>query len=156
VTAVSTATRAVLVGLSLGVSFDPVTALAGSVGAAAVGAWSARRGGRAPWWIAIAVAAWVIGDAVGIAAQAGAVARGASPLLGAAAPTWAGALLIVVWAASGLALGYLVPAALGVEVGRRVTFGTGWLAAAAVAATVCLAFAAIAGPLAEALRHLVL
>jgi hypothetical protein len=147
-------TRALLVGVSLGVSFNPVTALLGSAGAAAVGALGVRRGERTPWWIAVAVAAWVLGDGVAIAAQAAALAGGAAPLLGVAAPAWASWTLVASWAASGLALGYLVPAALGLAVGRRVTFGTGWLAAAAVAGTLCLAFVAISGPLTEALRLL--
>jgi hypothetical protein len=146
--------RALLVGVSLGVAFNPVTALVGSAGAAAVGALGARRGGRAPWWTLIALAAWVVGDGVAIAARAGAISRGSASLLGTGAPVWASWLLVAAWALTGLAVGYLIPAALGVEVGRRVTFGTGWLAAAAVAGTVCLAFVALSGPLSEAIRAL--
>jgi hypothetical protein len=150
--ALSEFTRPLLIGLSLGLSFDPVTALLGSAGAAAVGALSARRGRRGVLWLVVAVAAWVMGDGVAIAAQAGAVVRGTAPLLGAAAPGWASWLLLAVWAVTGLAVGYLIPAAVGIAVGRRVTFGTGWLAAAAVAIMVCGAFVAISGPLASTLR----
>ena len=136
--AITQAVRAIVAGLSLGVAVNPVTAVVGCAGAAAVGALAARRGGRARWWLLIAVAAWVIGDAPGIALQTSALARGAFRVLG-AAPPWSGWLFLSAWALCGLLVFYLLPAAAGVAVGRRVTWGTGWLAAAAVAGTLCLA-----------------
>jgi hypothetical protein len=145
--------RVLLVGLSFGVSFNVVTALVGSTAAAAVGAFEARRGVRMPWWIAVAVAAWLIGEGPDIAARAGSVVAGRGILLP-NTPGWAGWVLLVSWAVSGLIVGYLAPAGLGVAVGRRVTFGTGWLAAVAVAGTVCLAFSAMSAQVTQMLRLL--
>jgi hypothetical protein len=42
-------------------------------------------------------------------------------------------------------LAYAAPTWAGAFVGRRVTFGTGWLSAAVVAATLSAAFASVAG-----------
>jgi hypothetical protein len=54
-------------------------------------------------------------------------------------------VLIAVWAAGTLAIGYVVPTFVGAAVGRRVTHGTGWLAAAAIAAALALAISTIGG-----------
>ena len=140
------AVRAVFAGLALGMRFNPLTAMIGSAFAAVAFAVAGRRGGRIPWWVLVAAAAWAVGDGVAVAARASAIAAHAPSLLGAGVPQAASWLMLAAWAATGLVVGYLLPAAVGGEVGKRVTFGTGWLAAAAIALTVCFAFIQLAEP----------
>ena len=128
-----------LAGLRFAAAFNPVVALAGSMGAAVVGTMGARRGWRAPWWLAVAALAWLVGDGTGVWAGVAAIGR-SGRLPGGGPALW---VFAAAWVLGGLALGYVIPAWVGIEVGRRVVFGTGWLAAAAVAATLCLAFLAI-------------
>ena len=149
--ALSEAFRTLLAGLALGLAFNPVTAVVGSAAAAVLGTVLSRRGGRSAWWLAVAVGAWAVGDGAGVFVQASALARGVSRLLGTAPPVWASVLFVGAWVLGGLAFGYLVPAGFGVAVGRRVTFGTGRRAAAAVAVTLCLAILAAVPTVAGAL-----
>ena len=149
------AVRALLAGLSLGMRFNPLAAMVGSCVAAVVGAVTGRRGGSSVWWILVAAAAWALGDGVAVAARVSSIASGAPSLLGAGAAQWASWLLVATWAVSGFGVGYALPAGLGAAVGRRVTFGTGWLAAGAIALTVCFAIVQLADPLAAFLAHLV-
>lgn len=145
-------TRAVAGGLALGLAFDPLAAAVGGTLAAVVGVFIARRGGSASWWAFVASLAWLIGDGLAIAAGAVTLLGSGHGLLGAAAPAWAAWTLLAVWAVSGLTLGYLVPAGVGVAVGCRVRFGTGWLAAGAVALSLVLALTILGEAASSALR----
>jgi hypothetical protein len=145
---------AIALGLALGVSFNPFTSVAGaSLAAAVYGSPKAGRDRRL-WWLAILLIAWLLGDGLRVMARV----RDAVDLMpasalhspGASALWWA----LAVWALAGLLLGYVLPAALGSYAGHRVTHGTGWLSAIAVAVTASLALSAIAAPLSVALQRL--
>jgi hypothetical protein len=133
--------HALSAGLLLGLSYNPVAAVIGATLGAAVGAFNARRGSRIPWWLLVTAVVWLIGDGLGVLGQLGAVYRGTAPsFLGSGAPSWAGFVAVVAWGLVGWLVGYVLPAGIGVAVGKRVHFGTGWLAAAAVAFVLSLAF----------------
>ncbi len=127
----------------LALAFNPVTSLFGSAIAAAL---IARRGsrGRSLTGVAVMLAAWAIGD--GLIALS--MARSAWATAGAdGAPaewTWLGWVLGTLGA---LLLGYVAPTWAGVFVGRRVTWGTGWVSAAVVAGSASGAITALAGRL---------
>lgn len=138
--------HALSAGLLLGLTYNPLAAVIGATLAAAVGAFTARRGSPIPWWLLVAAIVWLVGDGLGVIGQLANVYGGASAsLLAAGAPLWAGFVAVVVWALVGFLVGYALPAGVGVAVGRRVHFGTGWLAAAVVAFTLALAIVVLAG-----------
>lgn len=84
--------------------------------------------------IAVLLVGWLIGDGMRTIAWARDLADGSGTLLP-ESPLWANVTAIVVWGAGSLAVGYALPAWAGAFVGRRVTWGTGWIAAAAVSAS---------------------
>jgi hypothetical protein len=130
---------ALLTGLALGLSFNPVVSAIGASAAAGVyGFPTAHRDSRA-WWLAIVAIAWLLGDGFRIMARVRDAVdlTPASAMHGPAASALWTALWV--WAVSGLLLGYVTPAAVGSVVGRRVVRGTGWLSAIAVAAAVSVA-----------------
>ncbi len=130
------------VGLALGVRFNPLVALLGSVIAAALGS----RKEQPRLAVAVIAAAWLIGDGTRVLVRALDASDGATVLASGGGPqaVW---LAVGVWAMTSLLLGYVLPAWTGAFVGRRVTFGTGWLAAGVVAATVSGSIALLAGQL---------
>lgn len=122
---------AALAGLTLAVRFNPIASLAGSIVGAVLVTRSERLGGAA----LVVGAAWLIGDGGRIALHvAGVVSESGGSV--ASNPITPSALTLGVWAVAGLVLGYVIPVWAGTYVGRRVTHGTGWLAAGAVAAAV--------------------
>ncbi len=126
--------RALIGGLALGLSFNVVAAAVGAVLAAILGTLKARRGGGLSLPAALVVlAAWLVGDGLEILIGGLALVRRGTALLGPGAPAWLTALVLAEWALVGLLVGYALPAALGVAVGRRVHWGTGWLSSGAVA-----------------------
>lgn len=116
-------------GLMLASAFNPVFSVLGSAAAAML---LARKPGpvRLVAGGVVLLAAWAIGDGLALSAVSSASEPSASVTL---------AVAVV----GSMALGYALPAWAGVYVGRRVTFGTGWLSAAVVAATVSGALSAI-------------
>jgi hypothetical protein len=54
-------------------------------------------------------------------------------------------VFLATWALVGLAAGYVVPALVGRAVGTRVTHGTGWISAIAIAVGLSLAIGSIGG-----------
>ena len=120
-----------LTGVAMGLQFNPlVAAVIAAVAAALVG----YRGAPASrvWWAGCLLATgWVVGDGISVAAGVG--------------PGPDGLMLGAAWIATGLVLGYLVPALVGAAVGRSVFHGTGWLAAAAVAVMLSPAIWALCG-----------
>jgi hypothetical protein len=130
-------------GLALGLQFNPIAAMAGAVVAAALAGWPKAPRVRVAWaWIVLAVA-WAVGDGIRIAGSAV-----SDPRYG---PAY---VAVAMWSLVGFAVGYAAPALAGMFVGRRVTHGTGWLSAAAVALTVSLAMAVLAPRLADGVRFL--
>lgn len=121
-------------GLALAAAYNPV--FAGAF-AAASAALCARRGrpGRTSFGIALLALGWVAGDGTRVIAAARDLVDGAGALLPAATPlvNW---IAIATWALVGAGAAYALPAWAGAFVGRRVTIGTGWLAAIVVSATV--------------------
>jgi len=126
-------------GLLLGVQFNPVASVVGA--AVAAGLFAAGRTRAA----AVALAgAWLLGDGLRLFSRATDAIAGPGLVAGGEAAQW---VVLVLWALGGLALGYALPAWAGAFVGRRVTHGTGWLAAGAVAATASGALSMLAGAL---------
>lgn len=132
----------VLTGVELAARFNPLASLAGSV----IGAVVAIRSERLRGALLVAGGAWLVGDGARIVLLAAGLAEEASAhaAAGASAQT---AIALGVWAAGGLLLGYVTPLWAGTYVGSRVTHGTGWLAAGAVAATASAALATLASRL---------
>ena len=130
-------------GLALGLHFNPIAAAVGVVVAAALAGYPGASRARVAWaWLVLA-AAWAIGDGIRVVGALTAESR--------YRPVY---LAVVMWSLVGFALGYALPAVSGILVGRRVTRGTGWLSAVAVALTVSLALAVIAPRLADGIRFL--
>jgi len=120
-------------GFLLAAAYNPVFA---GVFSAVCAMLCARRGkpGRTALGIGILVCGWLLGDGMRAIASARDVADGAGFLLPAssAALNW---VAIATWAVLGAGVAYAFPAWAGAFVGRRVTFGTGWLAAGVVSVT---------------------
>ena len=123
---------ALLAGLRLGLQPNPLLGVGGATLAAVLAGH--KRASRTQTRLAAAalLVAWLAGDGITIVSRA----RDAALGVGAFAGGWPGWAAIAVWAVLSFAVGYLAPALVGVAVGRRVTHGTGWLAAGVVAASV--------------------
>ena len=118
-------TTSLLAGVATGLQFNPLfAAVSAAVGAALSGYPSAP---RTRLWgsAAVLLLGWAAGDGIRVAGAA-------------ASQAYLGA-----WAATGLALGYVLPAFAGAYVGRLVHRGTGWLAAGAVALMLVPALSAL-------------
>ena len=131
----------VTLGAGLALQFNPFVSLVGAVVAAALLTRSERVGIGA----VVVGAAWLLGDGLRVATRAHDVIEGVgTPLAEGVVAAWA---VLALWVVGGLLIGYVVPAWAGSFVGRRVTHGTGWLAAGLVAASVSAALATLAGQL---------
>ncbi len=129
-------------GLALASQFNPLVALVtAALGAALYGYPGAGRSARLRMAAAVALG-WFVGDGVFILTSAKSLAGTPDMSSG---MSWLRWLPFVIWVAGSLAVGYLAPALVGGAVGRRVTRGTGWLAAAVVAGTLVIAIASAAG-----------
>lgn len=145
-TIVTAVWAAVIAGMRFAFQFNPVVAVLTAVIAAMA---SGRRtaGAYAVWRTGIVCAlGWTVGDGLLIFSSADALA-GTTSSLEAAGQSWTAWVLIAVWALGSFGIGYLAPALVGGTVGRRVTVGTGWLAAGAVAGTLVLAVSSAVGAL---------
>lgn len=138
---------ALLAGLALGVRFNPLSAAIASGAAAAYAAADGTVRGRRGVASAVLAAGWLIGDGLRVIGRAREVFDGVRPLLAQGAPRSAEWTAVVVWAAVGFALGYVVPAWAGVYAGRQTVRGLPWAVAACVAVGASLGFAAVAGGL---------
>ncbi|MCL4078032.1 hypothetical protein MX659_00180 [Coriobacteriia bacterium Es71-Z0120] len=127
---------AVAEGGRLALAYNPLASALAAVGA---GLLAGFRGARR-WHGALAavtvLGGWALGDGAAVAGALAAASARAHPV---AEPM----LAIGVWASGGLVIGYAMPAAVGVFVGRRVFFGTGRLAAASVGLGTALALAVV-------------
>lgn len=134
-------------GLRFATQFNPMVALITAAVAAAIAGYPRARHDRRQWALVIVVAGWLIGDGLRVLGRARDVYDGYGFGLVMEAPAWVAWVTLFVWAAGSYGLGYLGPALVGAEVGRRVTHGTGWLAAAGIAAALVLAIATAVGAL---------
>ncbi|MGB4592508.1 MAG: hypothetical protein WBI63_01875 [Coriobacteriia bacterium] len=132
---------AVADGVRLGVQFNPLFATIGSAIAAALLGYPKAPVERRFTAGAVIVIAWLTGDGLRILGRA----RDTIDGIGALGNSVSGWSLLGLWALVSIALGYVLPMLVGVAVGRRVTFGTGWLAAATIAIAVSLALATLLG-----------
>lgn len=123
-------------GMVLGVQVNPVASVAGAALAAALA--TAHRTWAAAF---VLCGAWLIGDGAQVFVRATGALAGPGLVAGGPDAQW---VALGLWALTGVAVGYVLPAWAGAFVGRRVTYGTGWLAAAAVAATASGALGALA------------
>jgi hypothetical protein len=144
VTALEALARALADGLTFAVRFNPLAAAVTAGVAGAVVGYPRNQQGRRRWAAALVAAGWLVGDGLRVVARARDLADGGSTLLEPGAPVWAGWLTLLLWAAGSLAIGYLLPTLAGGLVGRRVTFGIRWIAAAAVGSGLALAVSAVA------------
>jgi len=147
VTEVTTALAALREGLALGVQYNPLfAAVTAALAAALVGFPKAKRD-RRQWAALVLAAGWLAGDGLRILARARDYYDGVAAFRAAGTQLWPGWTTLACWALGSLALGYVGPALVGATVGRRVTHGTGWLAAAAIASALTLAVSAGVGAL---------
>ena len=131
----------------LAVSYNPLTAIF-SVPIAA-GLLGVRRPSHQRWVWAVSVLgfAWLIGDGLRVLARTRDIYDGMAGLIAGSVPVWAQYAALAIWAIGGLLIGYVLPVWTGVFVGRRVTHGTGWVAATSISIAASLALSAIIGSL---------
>ena len=145
------ALTAALEGIRFALQFNPLFAAVSAAAAAAIAGYPRAPRERVRSAAAVLTIGWLVGDGLRVLARARDLHDGVASIAwpesvsGAGAPSWAPWVLIAVWAAGTLAIGYVVPTFVGATVGRRVTHGTGWLAAAAIAAALALAISTIGG-----------
>jgi hypothetical protein len=126
-------------GLLLGIQFNPLASVAGA--ALAAGLATARR----MWAAALVLAgAWALGDGMLLLSRGTDALADSGIVTGGAGAQWT---VLALWGVAGFAIGYALPAWAGAFVGRRVTHGTGWLAAGAVAVTASAALSMLSGGL---------
>jgi hypothetical protein len=130
--------------VAFGLSFNPLTAvLAASIAAFDAGTKKASATTMMRSAV-ILVTGWLVGDGFRVMAWVRDMLdadSGGKPLVI--------VLVALTWAIVGFTVGYAAPAAAGVFVGRRVTFGTGRLAAASVALGTTLALTVVLAPVAQ-------
>jgi hypothetical protein len=130
----------------LGLQFNPVFAVTGAAIAAGLLGYPRAPRERGFWAGAVLVVAWLAGDGLRVLARARDAYDGVA-VSASGSPAWVVVLPLVLWALVSLAVGYLLPAWVGITVGRRVTHGTGWLAAMAVAVGASLGLSSLVAAL---------
>ncbi|MDA3936916.1 MAG: hypothetical protein PF636_08715 [Actinomycetota bacterium] len=133
----------VTAGLELAIRFNPVFAVVGATVAAALSGRKNALHEHRFWAGSILVGAWLIGDGMRVIARSRDVYDGVARL-DPSLPVWADWTTIALWAVLGLTIGYGLPAWAGAFAGRRVTHGTGWMTAAAIAVGTALAISSLA------------
>lgn len=132
---------ALVSGAALGLQFNPVTAVVSAVAAALLAGYSTAPDSRRPLAVGVLALAWVAGDGARIGRVLD-TAPGDGTL-------W---VAVAAWILVGALVGYALPAAAGIGVGRRVVRGTGWLSAGAVAFTIAGALSVTGPAVADGLR----
>ncbi|MDZ4167186.1 MAG: hypothetical protein U1E08_05790 [Coriobacteriia bacterium] len=135
------ALAAALEGIRLAVQFNPLVAIVTAAVASAVSGYPRAPRERRHRTELIVAVGWLLGDGLRVLGRARDVYDGVG------APDWSAWTVLALWALGSLFLGYVLPVLAGTAVGRRVTHGTGWLAAAAVAAGLSAAISAAVGAL---------
>ena len=134
-------------GIQLGLQYNPVFGIIGAVIAAALLGYSRAPRDHQIWAEGAIAVAWLAGDGMQILGRAHDVVDGVGAFAH-LSPAWGAYPLLAMWALVTIALGYIAPAWAGIIVGRRVTHGTGWLAAIAIAVAVSLALSTLVASLA--------
>lgn len=130
-------------GARLAVQYNPVAAAVSVAIAAAIAGSPSTRGARWKPAALTILMGWLVGDGVHVVGLLRDLAAEYAGRPSFDASSWAGLGVASIWALGSLALGYVAPTLLGVAVGRRVTHGTGRLAAAAIACSATLILAVI-------------
>ncbi|PKQ09978.1 MAG: hypothetical protein CVT69_02115 [Actinobacteria bacterium HGW-Actinobacteria-9] len=138
---IADAVNAVAAGIPLAFAYNPLASIAAAPIAAGLLGVKRASSRRVAWGVSVAGFAWLFGDGLR------ALARARDAFDAAAAITWPTYTTIGVWAIGTLLLGYVLPLWAGAFVGRRVTHGTGWVAAASIAAGVSLSLSGLLGGL---------
>lgn len=136
-------------GLTLALAYNPLTAVFCAPVAAALLGVKRPSHERWVWAVSVIGFAWLVGDGLRVLARTRDLYDGMGGLIAGSQPMWAQYAALALWAVGGLALGYIAPVWAGVFVGRRVTHGTGWVAAGSIAVGASLAISAILGVLAR-------
>ena len=144
-TALAALTGALADGLAFAVRFNPLAAAITAGLAGAVSGYPRDQRVRRRWSALLVAAGWLAGDGLRALARARDLADSGAAVLTPGVPVWAGWLTVLLWSAGSLAIGYVLPTLAGALVGRRVTFGIRWIAAAAVGSGLALAVSAVAG-----------
>jgi hypothetical protein len=132
---------AVAEGAQLAVQYHPLAAVVTAAAAAAVSGYPRAPRERRHWTEFLVAIGWLVGDGLRVLGHA-------RDLYDAAGPSgWSVWLVLAIWALGSLGVGYVLPVLAGTAVGRRVTHGTGWLAAAGVAGGLSVAISGIVGAL---------
>lgn len=120
-----------LLGVRLGLGFNPLVSLVAAPVIAVLAVRSPKRHSLLGVPGLLLLAAWVVGDGW----RAGAFVAGVMDESGWSIATASTGSLVgaLVWALVAFAVGYALPVWAGAFVGRRVTHGTGWASAAAIA-----------------------
>jgi hypothetical protein len=147
VTEAGWALRALADGSRFAVQYNPLFAIGAAATAAALYGYPKAPRDRLWWSVSVLGVGWLLGDGLRVLARARDVYDGIAVPALADGPAWAGWAVIGTWAIGTLLIGYALPAGVGAKVGRRVTHGTGWLSAAAVAGGLSLALSTIVGAL---------
>lgn len=131
-------------GVALGLQYNPLAATVGAVAAAMLYGYPKAPESRRAIAVAILALAWLAGDGVRIGAS-----------LATSAPKgWPDWAALTARTLTSALVGYVLPAAAGAIVGRRVTRGTGWLSAGAVALTVAGALSLVVPTLADGVARM--
>lgn len=147
-TEVAVALGALLQGLRFALEYNPLAAVITVAFAAGISGYPRAPRERRFEALGIAALGWLLGDGLRVLGHARDLYDGVAEAALAGAPAWAGWAFLVAWAVISIAIGYIGPMLVGASVGRRVTHGTGWLAAAGVAVALTLAISAGTGALA--------
>jgi hypothetical protein len=127
----------VLAGIATGLQFNPLSSAISAALAAALSGYRRAPRSRAWWSAAVLLAGWTLGDGIRLAGSSA---------------SWP---YLLAWALAGLAFGYALPAFAGAYIGRLVHWGTGWLAAGAVALMLVPALSTLADVLSSALWRVI-
>lgn len=138
---------ALLRGLRFALEFNPLAAVITVAFAAGISGYPRAPRERRLEALGIGVLGWLLGDGLRVLGHARDLYDGVADAALAGAPGWSGWVFLAAWTVGSLAIGYIAPMLVGASVGRRVTHGTGWLAAAGVAVALTLAVSAGAGAL---------
>ena len=128
--------HALVYGVTLGLAFNPVSAVIGAAPAAAVFITRFRKAEARVWAGAILATAWLVGDGMRVIVHTRDIYAGQPvPGLGELS-SGAATLAVVAWVALSLGVGYVLPTYAGVSVGLRATKGSSWLYASVAAVAI--------------------
>lgn len=134
---------AVVDGVGLAAQYNPLIALVTAVAASVLSGFPRATRERQHLSELVIAVGWLLGDGLRILGHGRDLYDG----IAVSGSDWAAWGTLVVWAAGSLALGYLLPVFVGTTVGRRVTHGSGWLAAGGMAAASSAAITALVASL---------